>query len=431
PSDSGDEPSDSGDDPSDSGDDPSDSGDDPEFEELVSDAEHDLEPDATPEELAEMRAGNVELGFELLRRAAAGEDINLAVSAVSVRAAFGMVHAMARGATATEIADTLGFLSDRDRTHNALNAHSLALESRNLPETEEEDPVIYSPANRMFVSPSVAVGPMFLDTLATNYGAGVFLADFADPEDVRVRINSWVSGRTYELIPALLPGGSLTDQSKWVLVNAIYLKAPWRTPFEAAYTADAPFTRLDGSTVQVPTMHNKAVHGSFRAGDGYQLVELPLRGGELAVTIIVPDTGRYLEQEAALTTETLDAMLSETESDIIDLSLPKFTIATGSIALSGTLRNMGMVTPFSPDADFSGINDGASGVPPIGFVLHSVFVAVDEAGVEAAAATAVGDDDSEPSPAFVLDVDRPFLFLVRDRPTGLVLFTGRVLDPSK
>ena len=179
-------------------------------------------PEVSEEHLDSMRKANIDFGFDLLRQLATTKNDNLAVSALSIRAAFGMVHAMARGTTQRENATALGFLDDSNATHQTLNHLDLTLDSRSLPANMEKDPVIYATANRMFVRPSLLPGSQLLDTLALHYGAGVFLTDFAnDPEDVCNKINLWVSERTRMRIPMLFPAGSISANTQWVLVNAL------------------------------------------------------------------------------------------------------------------------------------------------------------------------------------------------------------------
>jgi serpin B len=310
-----------------------------------------------------------------------------------------------------------------------MNYLDLAIMSRNLPADEYFDPVIVATANRMFVRPDKTIGDEYLETLALNYGAGVYLADFGkDPEGMCQKINGWVEDQTYDRIKDLFPEGSIISDTAWVLVNAVYLKAPWAYPFEVSATEDMAFTRLDGSQVDVPTMHSTEVEGSYADAEGYKLADVPLRGGDLSVTFILPDQGNYEQIEDNLSVETVDAMLADVEQGDMEIYLPKFKVETGSLRMDDILKNLGMTTPFSTAADFSGF--GPDEYPGISFVFHSVFVAADEVGVEAAAATGAGGNDSAPYPEILFDAHRPFIFLLRDRPTGLVLFAGRVVDPS-
>jgi len=401
------------------------------FEELRASIDANEDPDVTQEDLDSMKAGNVDLSMKLLRALAVEKGGNLAVSAFSIRSAFAMLLAAAKGETETEIATTLGFLEDQSRTHNAMNYYNREIMKRNLPETEYDDPVIISTANRMFVRPDKNIGDEYLEILAYNYDAGMYLADFGtDPEGMRKKMNAWVEEQTYDRIKNLFPEGSIISDTAWVLVNAVYLKAPWMFGFEKSLTKEMPFTLLDDSEVKVPTMHNTEVEGYYGTGDGYKIVDVPLRGNDLSMTFILPDQGGYDEIEESLDDGTLDEMLEDLEHGPIEVYLPRFKVETGSLMLNDILIELGMVNPFGSQADFSGFGPDPD-YPGISFVYHSVFVAADEIGVEAAAATGIGGNDSASMPMMLFDAHRPFIFILRDRPTGLALFTGRVLDPSK
>jgi serpin B len=254
------------------------------------------------------------------------------------------------------------------------------------------------------------------------------LADFgAEPEAMRQKINGWVEDKTHNRIVDMFPEGAISADTVWVLVNAIYLKAPWVAKFDEQATSDMAFTRLDGSEVTVPTMRSHLMSGDYAEEDGYKIIDLNLRGGSLSVTFILPDQDRYAEIEAALSVDTLDAMLGKMENGMLDINLPRFEISSGSVLLNDHLQALGMMAPFSESADFTGFGPGVD--TQIQFVYHSVFVSANEVGIEAAGATeneGDGDDDSD----MFFDAHRPFIFLIRDKPTGLVLFAGRVVDPS-
>lgn len=214
-----------------------------------------------------------------------------------------------------------------------------------------------------------------------------------------------------------------------MLTNAVYFNAAWQHPFVQANTADGPFYRLDGQQATVPMMHQVQSFG-YADGPGYQLVDLPYDGGELSMAILLPAEGQFEAFEGGLSAEQVTAMLAQLEGRRVRLTMPKFEVRV-EFSLGDTLAAMGMPTAFSDDADFSGM----TGTPDlfISAVVHQAFVAVDEAGTEAAAATAVIMEKlSMPveEPPVEVTVDRPFLFLIRDRETGTILFLGRVLDPT-
>jgi serpin B len=213
-----------------------------------------------------------------------------------------------------------------------------------------------------------------------------------------------------------------------VLTNAVYLDASWAIPFDPKATAEGAFVRLDGSEVTVPFMHQEESL-PFAIGDGWRAVELPYVGGELAMLIVVPDDGRFDEVEAAIGGRLLDDAAAALEPATVRLALPKFEYRTRE-TVSSVLRRLGMATAFDPQsADFSGMTTEERLF--IGEVIHEAFIAVDEAGTEAAAATAVVmRATAAPVDAVELTVDRPFLYSLYDRATGAILFMGRVLDPA-
>ncbi|HEX9258394.1 MAG TPA: serpin family protein, partial [Acidimicrobiales bacterium] len=241
-------------------------------------------------------------------------------------------------------------------------------------------------------------------------------------------INGWVADQTAQRIPELIAQGVLDGMTRLTLVNAVYLKAAWRQPFYEGATKDAPFNRADGSIVDVPLM---ALSERLRygKGDGWQAVELPYVGGSLAMTIVVPDRGALATFEQGFDLATIENVVAALSPRQVDLRLPKFDVEQ-SLQLNDALVALGMPDAFDPDrADFS---------PMLGTeklyisdVIHQANMTVDEKGTEAAAATAiVMRATSAPIDPVQLTVDRPFLVLLRDLPTGAILFAGRIADPS-
>jgi len=273
----------------------------------------------------------------------------------------------------------------------------------------------------------------FLDGLAQHYGAGMNVVDFAaDPEAGRQQINDWVEEKTEDRIVNLLPEGILSPLTRLVLVNAIYFNAAWDETFAEEATFDVDFHLLDGSTVRVPTMHQATEH-RFAEGDGYQAVELQYDGEEVSMLLIVPEAGRFDEVDEGLDASTIAAIRAELASVTVDLSLPRFGVEQ-SFSLKETLEALGMAAAFDTGlADFSAMSpDALADGLHIGAVIHKAFVRVDESGTEAAAATAViMEGNSAPLDLVVVNVDRPFVFLVQDNATGTVLFMGRVMNPEQ
>ena len=380
--------------------------------------------------LGAARAVNL-LGADLYARLAAGNTDNVVFSSASIMYALAMTRAGARGATRTEMDAVLHASetgSTPDGLHGALNALDAALESRSGEFQVESQtlPVELAIANSLWGQDGVVWVPAFLDLLATEYGAGLRVVDYtSDPEAARSAINNWVAGRTNRRIPELLAPGTITPGVMLTLVNAIYLKAPWLSPFPEAATKDRPFTNADGSSVLVPVM-SATIDATYSRGDGWQAVDLAYVGNSLTMTLIVPDAGSLTEIESRLPSGLLDTLTSSLAPREVVLDLPRFDIET-RVELATVMAALGMPTAFDPDrADFSGMT--ADEKLFIDLIIHQANITVDEKGTEAAAATAVvmRTTSANTEPPVNLSIDRPFLYAVRDIPTGAVLFLGRV-----
>jgi serpin B len=367
-------------------------------------------------------------GLALYERLAKGGNGAIVVSPASIALALAMARTGARGETAAQMDAVLGGLGS-DATAAALNALDQALASRSGTFKAHDDKpyeLTLGIANAPFAQRDTKWEQAFLDALASRYGAGVRLVDFkADAEGARKQINAWVDEQTRDRIPELLAPGLLDALVRLVLVNAIYLKAPWETPFAVEATRDGAFHRLDGMSVTVPMM-SLSEELPYARGDGWQVVELPYVGGSLALDVIVPDDLRAFEGAAATLVPAATAALSDRH---VDLELPRFKAET-KVDLAELLPIMGMPLAFDPErAEFSGMTTAEQLY--ISNVVHQANITVDEKGTEAAAATAVVmRTTAMPAEPVRLVVDRPFLFALRDVPTGAILFLGRIVDPS-
>jgi serine protease inhibitor len=366
-------------------------------------------------------------GLDLYREISPG-DRNVVFSPASIAIALGMARAGAVGQTATEMDAVMHDLATSE--HAAwLNALDAALASRTgtfKDQNGKDQPVTLRIANAPFAQRDMKLVDAYLKALATQFGAGIRLVDYKNAsEAARKTINGWVSDQTEQRIPELLVPGTVTPDVRLALVNAIYLKAAWQTPFAVEATKTEPFTRLDGSTVDVPMMNGGGIL-RYAAGDGWQAVELPYVGDSLAMTIIVPDDLAAFEK--GLTPELLAGVAAGLADRSVILALPKFRIET-KVELAETLAAMGMPTAFDGgSADFSGITTEERLF--ISAVIHQANIDVDEKGTTAAAATAVMMRATAiPGDQVTLRADRPFLFALRDVPTGTILFFGRVTDP--
>jgi len=383
---------------------------------------------ADPADAALAAAAINAFGFDLLA-AATKPDENAVLSPASVAIALAMARAGAKGETAGQMDAVLREVAS-DRHPGWLNALDAALAARTgrFKDSDGQDvDVTLRIANAPFAQQGMAWEQAYLDALSSRFGAGLRLVDYERAaEAARLAINAWVDERTEQRIPELLQQGSIDSSTALVLVNAIYLKAAWQTAFYENATAPAPFTRLDGTTIDVATMHLTA-ELRYAAGAGWQAVELPYVGNALAMTIIVPDD--LAAFAPGLDGGAFASIVAAMSQRSVILSLPKWGQETRA-SLADVLAGMGMPDAFDPGvADFTGMTSQERLF--ITAVVHQANIDVDEKGTEAAAATAVVmGRTSIPTDQVSLVVDRPFLFALRDTRTGAILFLGRVVEPA-
>lgn len=369
--------------------------------------------------------------------AAAAGDGNLVCSPYSVAVALGMAVQGAGGQTRDEVLHAL-HAESAPAVAAGLNALDGVLATRAgtfAAFGEEPVEIALRTANSLWGRDDVVWEKGFLAELARSFGTGMCQVDYrADPEQAREAINTWVSDQTRHRIPHLVPPGAIDGDTVLTLVNALYLKAPWLEPFVESRTARGPFSRLDSSTVPADLMHGGLFCPHTR-GPGWSAALLPYADERLAMTVLVPDAGRFAEVEAALDGEWLAAVFAAMRPGPVAVTIPRWTTRS-SLSLQPTLVRLGVRRVFTDDADLAGMT--AQEPLRIGAVVHEGFVAVDESGTEAAAATAVMPRAAglqvEP---FELSADRPFLYVIHDNAADDVgrlrtpLFIGRVLDPTR
>ena len=272
--------------------------------------------------------------------------------------------------------------------------------------------------------------PAFQSILENDYGAKVMGIDFRDPGRASGAINDWVAGETAGKITNLFSPESLAPDTRMVLANAIYFKADWQSPFLPGLTRDADFhVAGQANPSQTPMMRTRGVF-LFSQDDQLQAIELPYRGGTVAMLILLPRSIDGLGNlESRLSAKFLADVVDGMQRGAVEAAIPKFKFSA-QFGLAGKLKEMGMAAAFTPGrADFSGID----GQPDlfISEVEHKAFISVDEKGTEAAAATGiVMSPTAMMMPRMTFTADHPFLFLICDQSTGLVLFLGRVEDPK-
>lgn len=359
-----------------------------------------------------------------LHRTLASEPGNLFVSPASIAVAFAMTHAGAKGETADEIARVFHF------TGTPAKDFAAALASWSNPRGIE-----LAVANRLFGERTVKFEAPFLAVTKTDFGAPLELVDYkAGHAAARVQINTWVAERTKDRIKDLLPPDGVTADTRLVLVNAIFFKAAWEEEFNAGLTQPGPF--FAGAKQRTVPLMQRTDLFKIAVGDGVKAVELPYTDGAYAMWVILPDARDGIAAlEQGLSAAGLKGWIDGAQHKRVAIKLPRFKIEPGEgLRLAKTLAKLGLTRAFdATKADFTGM---APATDPIVLseAFHKAFVAVDEKGTEAAAATAVsaragGMPPSDPPIEFT--ADHPFLFLVRDSRSGAVLFMGRLSEPKE
>jgi serpin B len=365
-------------------------------------------------------AGEHQLTFDLAKKITPAD--NTVFSPASIHIALGMTYAGAKGATADEMAKTLHYGAN---THDAFRelAMSLAkLESKNQS---------FRMANRLFGQTKYDWAKSFLELTDKSYGAGLEAVDFGNPEPVRQRINGWVEDQTNHKIKDLLPKGSLTPDSRMVLTNAVYFKGAWMSQFDKAATAMRDFAVRGMTGAKVSTMQQTAHFGLGGNADA-SVLEMPYSHGDIAMDIILPrDKTGLTTLESRLDAGALAQLLATVKPTQVEVALPKFKVRSG-VQMKDVLRKLGMNKAFDHGADFTGMVGKPVEPLWIDQIYHQAFVDVDEAGTEAAAATAVvisRESVAIPERAMPFHADHPIAWMIRDLKTGEILFYGRVVDP--
>ncbi|TPV94269.1 MAG: serpin family protein [Myxococcales bacterium FL481] len=350
---------------------------------------------------------------------------NLAFSPFSISAALAMTYAGATDETQAEFERTVWEGLPASTVHDA---YGRALKTL----TRGEDaPVTLRVANRLFAQRGFPLAAPYVALTRTTYGAPVGSLDFAaHAEPARREINEWVADQTQRRIEELLAAGSVHAATRVVLVNALYFKGDWAAPFDAKKTKTAPFTTGAGKAVSVAMMHDERKAAWYR-DETVAVLELPYAGDSVVMNIALPREGRSLAAvEASLSAANIKAWTSGLSPVRVDLQLPRFRLDPGqSTPLRAPLERMGLRRAFDPQrAQFGGITP--SEPLWIDDVIHQTFIEVNEEGTEAAAATAVTMRVYAMVETHPFHVNRPFLFMIRDKSSDQILFLGRVDDPS-
>lgn len=375
-----------------------------------------LPRDPTPQEASVLRAGNG-FTFRLFERLAVAEpDSNVFISPLSVSMALGMALNGAEEETYDAMARTLGLarltLEEINASYRGLIDLLLDLDPR----------VETNVANSIWIRDGFPVEEAFLETNRTTFDAEAARLAFGSPEAARA-INDWVSRETRGRIPTIVD--QIPPNYVLYLINAVYFKGLWSYPFDPRLTRDQPFHLRDGSTRSVPLMTRDSTY-LYAEVDGWKAVQLAYGGGAFAMTLLLPAEARPLESALAeLDAEAWQGIIDGLQPSRVLLEIPRFELEYEK-TLNDVLADLGMAIAFTPGADFGKISRGAG--LWIDEVKHKTFVRVDEEGTEAAAATSVGMVTSMP-PSF--RADRPFVYVIRERFSGAILFIGQFVAPPR
>ena len=355
------------------------------------------------------------------------EKGNLFFSPGSISIALAMTYAGAAGETEKEMAKTLHFQVPNEQLHNGMETLQAFWKT-----PEKKNGIKLNLANRLWGQESFEFLAKFLEITRGNYSAELFRLNFAQTEQARQTINGWVESQTENKITDLIPVGAINSDTKLVLTNAVYFHGIWSEPFKKELTKDEDFHLTESDKIKVPMMHreDEYKYGEF---EKLQVLELPYGDGSLSMIVLLPRARADLSAlEAKMTHQNLQQWIGSLRGKRdVNVYLPKFK-TTSRFEMNDTLKTMGMASAFEAQAaDFSGMTGSRDLF--ISAVVHKAFVDVNEEGTEAAAATGVIMAPTsaivDPTPPAVFRADHPFVFMIRDNRSGLILFMGRIENP--
>lgn len=375
-----------------------------------------------------MNASN-DFAINLFRTVSKESKTNAVVSPYSVSTALTMTSLGAKGATKTEMQNSLGYagLSDQEIEQQSSNLSESLLKVN--PASE------FTIANALFARNGIPFQKSFVEKNEAVFKAKLQSLNFAEEKKSLEVINGWVKKQTQGKIDSIL--GDIPADAILYLINAIYFKGTWQIPFKEAETIESPFNMSDGKTKQVRMMH-RTDKMRYLQGGKFQAVALPYSDKRLQLCVFLPNQGVSVDSFiASIDTNQWNQWMSGFHSKSGELGLPKLKIDYKE-ELSKSLRQIGMKSAFEEaSADFSNMVDFTKGrLAPvlISRVLHKTYLEIDEKGTTAAAVTAVEmaarSAMARPEEPFRMICDRPYVVALRDSETGTILFLGKIVDPS-
>lgn len=391
-----------------------------------------LPPDSFPDpDLSSLVDGNNEFAFSIYQVInKISNTKNLVFSPYSISLALAMTYGGARAETAKEMAQALHIELPENIFLKSWNNLDQWMANLDEDSNQTDKGIDLQISNTVWVQQGYPFLESYLNLLAEYYGAGLHTTDFAQfPDESRLAINNLAADQTNQKIKNLIPPGAIHPLTRMALVNAIYLSAPWRQPFDEQLTKEKPFYLTDGSKISIPFMEQTQEIPYF-VDDSVKMVSLPYSGGHFSMVIVMPAAGTYQQFSNQLGFQKISDSLENLSIGKVEINIPRFRLEN-DFNLNEILENLGMKLAFIPgQADFSGMEPGHEIY--IDQVFHKAFIDVNEAGTEAAAATAIlmagkGFNPEEPQK---ITIDHPFLFFIQEMESGSILFIGQVTNPN-
>jgi serpin B len=375
-----------------------------------------------PKQGSTQNLGNNQFAIDFLKQVSIEENGNIFFSPFSLSTAISMTYAGARGNTQDQIAKVFHFTSNSKKFHNQQGKTIKLINAKT-------DSIQLNIVNTLWAEKTYSFKKPYIKLMKRSYSSLVRPMDFINNfEESRLTINENIYKITNEKIKDLLPNGSLNSLTRLVLTNAIYFKGDWKTKFKKEKTGDSNFYITSQNVIKCKMMGVKSDFNYYEDLK-IQAIELPYAGGDFSMVIILPSPNQSLEDLTnSLSSNLLNDILKGLNNQEINISIPKFKLSNG-YQLKKQLSKMGMPQPFTNDADFSGMT--SSNNLKISDVFHKAFIEVNEQGTEASAATAVVIAMKSVGHDKFFNANRPFLFLVKEKSTGTILFLGRIVDPTK
>ncbi len=385
----------------------------------------DSKPLMQEEPSMQIASSNNNFAFDLYNKLSE-EKNNVFFSPYSISSALSMTLAGAKENTSLEISKALHIKTNEDSLYNSIKSFNDSL----LSATKNTD-IKLNTANSLWIDFSFNFLSEYLELVETYFDAELKEVDFKNQTDKsRMQINRWVEEKTNNKIQDLLKAGVVKADTSLILVNAIYFFGQWQEPFSKNSTKEKDFNLSDDSSVKSMFMH-KLDSFPYMENSKLQMIEIPYQKNKLVMDIVLPKNNKDLNQDSFISEKTLNEQLSELKGTRVSLAMPKFKTES-TFTLPQALTSLGIKDAFNQSkADFSGISGGRDFF--IGNVIHKAFVEVDEVGTEAAAATAItmrATGILNPDPPKDFFANKPFIFFIREPGSGLILFMGRINNPT-